>query len=235
MKIAVVEDEREYREVLKEYLSRYEEQKNLTFEVIEFTNAISFLENYAPVYDVVFMDIRMKYMDGMTAAHKLREADPNAVLVFVTSLTQYAVEGYSVDATDYIVKPVSYYDFALKFTRALKRLPPPSIKTVILPSKTGMRRVALSDVIYCETSGHNVIFHTSDGDFQKYSSLSAVERELKALGFCKCNSCYLVNLKFVKEITGYSVKVGDAELQISQPRKKALLAAVKNYAGNGNV
>ena len=108
MKIAVVEDEREYREVLKEYLSRYEEQKNLTFEVIEFTNAISFLENYAPVYDVVFMDIRMKYMDGMTAAHKLREADPNAVLVFVTSLTQYAVEGYSVDATDYIVKPVSY-------------------------------------------------------------------------------------------------------------------------------
>lgn len=120
--VAIVEDEIRSADVLCGFLERYGSEKGREFAVSRFTDAIAFLENYVPRYDIVFMDIQLPDMDGMTASRRLRALDRDVILIFVTNMANYAVSGYEVDALDFIVKPVSYFPFTVKLERALGRL-----------------------------------------------------------------------------------------------------------------
>ena len=73
-------------------------------------------EHYEPGYDIIFMDVEMPGLDGFGAAEKIRAVDADAVLVFVTNMAQYAIKGYEVDALDYVLKPVNYYQFCTKLS-----------------------------------------------------------------------------------------------------------------------
>lgn len=64
------------------------------------------MENYQPAFDLIFMDIEMKPLDGMKAAQQIRKTDQKTVIIFVTQMAQYAVKGYEVGALDFMVKPV---------------------------------------------------------------------------------------------------------------------------------
>ena len=68
------------------------------------------------------MDIQMRFMDGMTAAEKIRTLDHEVIIMFITNMIQYAVRGYEVDAMDYVVKPVEYFAFSQKLDKAIGRM-----------------------------------------------------------------------------------------------------------------
>ena len=72
-------------------------------------------------YDIVFMDIELPGINGMEAAHRLREIDQQVILIFVTNMAQFAVKGYEVDALDYIIKPAQYGPLSIKLDRAAQR------------------------------------------------------------------------------------------------------------------
>ena len=80
-------------------------------------NPGSSFENYKMIFDIIIFDIDMPGINGIDTARKLREMDSNVTIIFVTNIAQYAINGYEVDAVDYILKPVSYYDFSMKFHR----------------------------------------------------------------------------------------------------------------------
>ena len=98
--LAIVEDEQLYIDQLTEYIHRYEAEKKLKFKISVFSDGAEIVEDYKGVYDIIFLDIQMKFMNGMDAAEKIRELDPNVVIIFITNMTQYAVRGYEVDALD---------------------------------------------------------------------------------------------------------------------------------------
>lgn len=234
-RIAVVEDEETYAEELKSYLEKLAKEKNLSFEICCFKNAVLFLENYTANYHLIFMDIRMPYLNGMDAAQHLRELDPDVLLIFVTSLAQYAVKGYSVSAFDYIVKPLTYPDFALKMARALRKLS--SIQTgpeIVVPALNGKARVSVDEIRYIETQDHHLVYHMEgDKTLRQNATLTSAQEKLEPYHFARCNSCYLVNLKYVQRIKGYTVLVDGVVLQISQPRKKEFLRRFLEYSDRG--
>lgn len=231
--VAIVEDDREYAEGLESYLNRYAQENGFQFKVTRFSNAVAMLENYTANYDIIFMDIRMPYMNGMDAAHKLRELDKSVILIFVTSLSQYAIQGYEVDALDYVVKPISYYEFALKLSRAVQRLPKGEKRELVISTVDGIVKLIPENVCYLESVGHHIIYHAHGKEYRQYGSLSSAEKKLKQYGFARCNSCYLVNLRDVTDVKGYTVTVGGTKLQISQPRKKTFVAELVGFAGRG--
>ena len=84
--IAVVDDDASDRGEILGHLERYRREKDKSFTVTEFDNVVKFLEGYNPAYDIVFIDIQMPYLDGMTAAEKLREVDSVVPLVFISNM-----------------------------------------------------------------------------------------------------------------------------------------------------
>lgn len=77
------------------------------------------------------MDINLGESNGLEISKKIREIDDETIIIFVSNLAQYAVEGYEVEAMDFIVKPMTYYVFSMKFKRALKKIA--KKKEILLP------------------------------------------------------------------------------------------------------
>lgn len=80
---------------------------------------------------------------------------------------------------------------------------------------------------------HRIVYHTEDGDFETYGTLKDVESKLPPQHFSRCNSCYLVNLKFVVSVRDYTCDVAGEKLKVSQPRKKEFMKALGDYIGGG--
>ena len=122
LNIAVIEDNDRDAKILEQCLTRYATQNHLQFQVAHFSSALKFINAYKSNYDLIFMDIEMPLMSGMEAAKALRQIDRGVTLVFVTNMVQYAVEGYAVEAFDYILKPINDYAFDLKLKRILSHV-----------------------------------------------------------------------------------------------------------------
>ena len=231
--IAIVEDEAEEAEILRSYFTRYSKEYGTTFTVTHFGSAETFLNRYRPVYDLVLMDICLPKTSGMDAAAELRKLDQSVPLIFVTNMAQFAVKGYEVDAFDFVVKPVSYANFALKLHRLLGRLATRREGEVLVTLSDHMVRLSASQIKYIEISGHRMVYHTTGGEVSAYGNLKEVEASLDGATFVRCNSCYLVNLNYVQAIQGHTVLVDGEELQISRPKRKAFVQALNDYLGGG--
>ncbi len=232
--IAVVEDEDMAADLLISYIQRYSQLSGEKFNVSRFTNAADFLENYRAIYAVVFMDIQMPKMNGMDGAMELRKLDKTVSIIFITNLVQYSQKGYEVDAVSFLVKPVSYFDFSLKFRKALNIYVMNEERSITIKYRGGLCRISTDKLMYVEIIAHRLYYHLIDDDIEITGVLSEVEKELSEYGFLRCNSCYLVNPKFVVAVKGSEVQVGNRTLQISRPRRAAFLAELANwYAGQG--
>lgn len=231
IRIAIVEDEQSAADTLAEHLRAFEKNENVQFEVTHFDSAVKFLTNYRAVFDVVFMDIELPDLDGMSAAAKLRAIDKSVILIFVTNLAQFAVKGYEVDALDFVVKPVSYYVLSLKLRRAMERLNRQSDAELKITVDDALVRIKISDLKYVEVQGHKLLYHTESGCYKTYGSLKKTEELLADANFERCNACYLVNLKYVTAIKGYSLFIGGEELQISHAKRKDFVRTVNDYMG----
>lgn len=229
-RIAIIEDDPSDRKVINDHLVRYGTETGREFKTTEFCNAVSFLETYKPVYDVVFIDIQMPYMDGMEASAKLREADSVVPLVFITNMSNYAVKGYSVNAADFVVKPVVYGSFKVMMDRVI-RLADKRGDAVVLKIADRRVRVWLDSISHIDVMDHKVCYHTEEGDFLVWESLKDQEKKLPADRFAKCNNYCLVNLKYVDGITEGVVKVRSFEIPISRSRKKEFSDSLLAYYG----
>lgn len=227
--VAVIEDEGKSLEALKRGLSRYESETGESFRLFQFTDAELFLTNYKPKYDIVFMDIKLPGMDGMEAAQRLRKFDENVALIFTTTMAQFAVQGYKVNALDYFVKPYTYYDLKLRLDRIVQMLKNRDTH-IKIPVAGGAKSVKSTDVYYIESDGHNLTYHTVDGNFSVRSQpIKTLEQQLSGAGFARCNNSFLVNLRHCREINGDDVTVGGDVLKISRGKKQEFLAKFAGF------
>ena len=233
MKVAVVDDERACREMMEKYLSDFASETGVAFETAFYADAESFLADAETVrFDLIFMDIKMPGTDGMTAARKLRERDKEAVLIFVTDMAKFAVEGYEVHAFNYVLKPVTYFEFKLKMLKAAEAVSTISPRILEVVSGGTKHYLDIKKVLYVEVINHKLTFHTLTGDFRSTGSLSAVEERIADRAFCRCNSCFLVNLQYVVSVHGGDCELSNGEkLRISQSKRKAFVGALANWLG----
>ena len=232
LKIAVVEDQQEVRDELCRFIRQYAAENSLQVEVLPVEDGAVIAEHYEPGYDIIFMDVEMPGLDGFGAAEKIRAVDADAVLVFVTNMAQYAIKGYEVDALDYVLKPVNYYQFCTKLSRAVQRVQRRRGGQVVLQlAGGGMQVLSTGDIYYLETHDRLLWYHTTKGEFSVRASLASAEKQLAQYHFSRCNQCYLVNLQYVKAVENDFVHVNTDHLEISRRQRVAFLTAVASYIG----
>ena len=154
---AIVEDDPATRELLQRQLTEIGQEKGYPFQIKTFSDGQAFLFHYQPSFDLVLMDIDMPKMDGLTAARELRKLDENVLLVFITNLTQYAVNGYEVDAMGYIIKPIHPFSLSHTLDKAVAAIRRNQELYVYFKINGEHTRVSSSDLTYLEVFGHEVI------------------------------------------------------------------------------
>ena len=173
----------------------------------------------------------MPQLNGMEAAKQLRQLDRSVSIVFLTKLAQFAINGYEVNALDYILKPVNKYSFSLKMKKVLSYIKKNNTKEITIMSKNDIYHFHTTDIFYIEILSHQLVYHTQKGIFSIRGTMTEAETKLSPYNFKRCNNCYLVNLQHVTGIQGNKVLINDSFLQISRSRKKDFITAVTNYLG----
>lgn len=229
LRFAIVEDDNACAEQLQKYLAQYAKENSLEIRTDRFYDGLNFVEDYKARWDLIFMDIEMPLLDGMSAARRIREIDDSVLLIFITNMAQYAIQGYEVRALDYILKPLNYYAFAMKLRKVIRILDQRITKAaIVMDSEGNNRRIAFSEIQYIEVLDHQLIYHRSDDTFHTFGSLKKIEQEYGS-DFARCNNCYLVNLRYVDGFSGNDVIVAGSPLPISRARKKDFQQKVADY------
>ena len=231
--IVILEDQAEQAERMRRMLEQYAaSHPDFTYSLKLYERAIPLLTEYTCDADVLFLDIQVPDLTGMEAARRIRAMDEKVMIIFITMLTQYAIEGYSVGAFDYVLKPVRYEEFSAKMDRVCRMLAHQSTSvTLEVRTKEEKRRLNADDVSYIEVSNHDILIHAGGEVIRQWGNLKSYEEKLSSSHFVRCNACYLVNLKYVRGISGDSVTVGKDELVISKAKRKEFLMAVAQYKG----
>jgi DNA-binding LytR/AlgR family response regulator len=216
IKIALVEDEEGYTEQFKQLTERYRLETAQEVQLSCFDNGMDFLEGYSNYanYDIVFMDIEMPHIDGFETAKKLRKIDNDVPLVFVTVMAQLAIKGYEVAAMDFIVKPISYFNFKMKIEKAIS---------------LNKRNRGLVLKLIDDNGDSQFIMSSQKGEFHRHINISELEEKLEPHQFIRSNNSYIVNPAYVTNVGDNGVTVQGVQLPIARARKKQFMEKLTAY------
>ena len=234
IKVAIVEDDGQYIEILKEYMARFTKENGVPVDLKIFTDGKQIVFDYEPVYDIILMDIEMPGLDGMSAAEKIRETDKDVIILFITNMAQYAIKGYQVRARSYILKPVNYYSFEMELKEAVGTLARKKNDSLLFMGKDGLVKVMVGDIYYLESRKHQMLIHTKNGVLEIRETMKNMEEKLAEYYFERCNVSYLINLSHVNGIAGDCVDVEGEQVPISRQKRKGFIAALSAYVGGGS-
>ena len=157
MKIAVVENEEKDIQVYKEYISKYQESTKERIEAVFFQNGIDAITDYPKELDAIFMDIDMPMIDGLETSKKIREKDSDVIIIFVTNLSQFAIQGYKVQALDFLLKPIEYMDFKFEIDKIKRNTNRKGNDFIWVSTKGNTIRLSFKNIISIEIFHHDLI------------------------------------------------------------------------------
>lgn len=235
MRIAVCDDEEKFRTQEKNLIDKL--AGSIDVIVDAYSDGRKLLEAFDKnPYDVLFLDIEMPAMDGITLAKKLRERSDSIYIVFLTGHVEYALEGYEVNALRYLTKPVQEDKLreVLRFVMDKST----SKRQILIKVDGEETLINVTDIIYLEAQNQYVMLYTTGGEHLVRYNISDFEEQLKNDGFFRAHRGYLISLAKVKKLVKSEVLMespgGDISLPVSRsnvkPLKEALYAYVENSA-----
>lgn len=214
MRIAYCEDEPAQAALVRAMILQWAESRRITAEVILYESAEEFLfKNETFPYDVVFLDIAMRQMNGVELARAIRQKDKNLPIAFLTADRTFAIEGYEVHAVRYLLKPVTAEKLGSLLDELLETAEADAQDTdcITVGEKGAVRKISESSICYIEVLGHYTQLHLQDSSAVRVKeSLASVAAMLhqKEL-FVKCHRSFVVNLRYVEKISRAACALSD--------------------------
>jgi len=205
LQIAVCDDNIEELSDIVQLINLYRSAKNIYFDYSVFPNGfdlVSALEK-GKRFDIYCLDIIMPGFTGIDVAKEIRAFDKTAPILFLTSSPEYALESYSVKAINYVLKPVTKEKLFFAFDDMLEQI---SVKkdddVIIVKSNEGIQKILISNLVFAEVIGRNVLYHMLSGKVIKCTEpfSSVCDNLLKYGCFIKTHRSYIVNMQYVDTI-----------------------------------
>lgn len=231
--IAICDDEKDFVAYMTGLLKQYATETGQEIKVTVYYDGMELIEKYDTTIDLIFLDIQMRVVNGLRAAERIRQMDEKVGIIFLTTLTQYGLEGYKYQATNYIIKPIRYARLKEEMKQWLERHRQDDSSFIVVANDAGKFKVFLKSLRFIETFNRNLLLHTDQENIICYKKMKELETELVQHGFVRCHSGYLVNLFYVKRIEKLDIILTTGErVPISQPKRKEFMERLADYWGD---
>ncbi|PKM60799.1 MAG: hypothetical protein CVU99_06325 [Firmicutes bacterium HGW-Firmicutes-4] len=230
LKIAICEDEEVHKKILVDLIGRYPFETDYSLTTFQYGYELIEASNKGMNFDIIFLDMRLGQEDGIDIANEIRKTDHTTRIIITTSLIEYAVLGYSVKASDFLLKPFPEE----KLFQVLKKL-----ENEIKYSRSSFHEIEINnekiflrsdEILYFESLGRKIKVATFEAEHEYYHTISALEKELDSLRFVLCHRSYIINLKNVKSIkTKTAVLKNGVMIPISPKRNQKVYDAFTRY------
>jgi len=201
MKIAICEDEDKYADQLIKFINEWAKEKNIHVEIFTHITAEKFLYEWedSEDYDMLFLDIKMGSITGMELAKIIRKTNKDIAIVFATNMKEYAIKGYSVDAMQYLLKPVRKEDCFACLNKVYQsdRIN----KYFIFNDLDKTFRIPHEDIIYIEKFAHNATMVTVKSEYTFRKTISQLLEELSNDLFVQCHKSYIINIRHMESLS----------------------------------
>ena len=200
MQIAICDDEKNIRELLKSKIEKQYSDANIIF----FSSGEELLLTDQHI-DILFLDIQMNGKNGMETARELRKKNKKMILIFVTAIEEYVFQAFDVSAFHYIVKPIDDVKFVDILCKAVDewKLQRSEVKEIessyVMINNGGVHiKVKIEDIVYAEVFNRKVVLHKLDEKIEYYGKISELEA-LAGDSFFRPHRAYLINFKYVEK------------------------------------
>ncbi|TXE07745.1 response regulator transcription factor [Gelidibacter salicanalis] len=228
----IVDDESVAREVIETHVSKL---SNITI-VGSFSNAIDAL-NYLRHHtiDLVFLDINMPEMSGISFAKSINK---DIKIIFTTAYRDYAVEGFELQAVDYLLKPISFDRmlkavntyFNIYFDTTQKELyKVENHDFMFVRAERRMIKVDFDSIVYVESYSDYLKIHLSNETIVTRETISAIEAKLPNGRFLRIHRSYIIALKNISSFTNEEIVINNKSLSISRSYKKTVLRLLQSF------
>ena len=235
-RIAFCDDDAALLHQMQDFLEQYRTLRGVQLELFPYTKPMELLADIeAGVrFDVLFLDVLMPGINGINAAREIRRYDTAVQIIFVTSSSEFAVQSYVVGAYYYQLKPIWKDSFFRLTDAVLAKCRKRTQHSLILRCKSGVTRITLDSLEYCEVQGRTLVFHLLDGTvIESSGSMDELARQLADYpGFLRPHRSYLVNMEYIQNITAKSITMESlAEVPLPHVRRSAPSAGRAKSAG----
>lgn len=221
MNCMIIEDEPAAKSILEHYISRYPDL-HCAGTFADAFSAQAFLDSN-PV-DLIFLDINLPEMSGVSF---LRSLIHPPLVIFTTAYPQYAVDGFDLEAVDFLLKPFSFERFCKAVNKVReKRVPwnqPVAPARLSVKSDKRIYQVAIDDILFVETCGDYVMLYCTGKKLVIHGTLKSWEEKLKGWPFMKVHRTAIVNLQKIDHIEGNQIGIGEHKLPVAEQYKEQLL------------
>ncbi len=228
MRIAICDDEKILAQNLQAMIE--EAVKSLDVLIDVYTDGNELLRRFEQKkYDIVFLDIEMPAIDGLSVARKLRDMSAEVYIVFLTAHVEYAIKGYEVNALRYLTKPPVKEKVYEIIEHVQKKQT--DEKSLWIKDGEGERKLKLSEIVYIEALNQKMIIHTISGNYEVWGKLNEYEEKLGKDGFFRIHRSFLVSLAKVSGIMGRNIRMlGGDELPVGRTKENEFREALIVYA-----
>lgn len=236
LKIAICDDEKYFQEQVKIYVEEYLSAKGILYEIKTFSSGLRFLNLGIELlqYSIIFLDIKMDDINGIEVAQQIRTYSSDIYIVFVTAFLNYSLDGYKVDATRYLLKGNDNFNESI--CECMDNI---FYKMNYIVEKKEFfkegKNIPIERIVYIESKLHKLEFHIMENDLHKYTlyaTLNDLEKEIGKFHFLRIHQSFLVNLKHIKNVTGYKVVLSNnQQLIVPKARYKEVKNAFIAYKG----
>ncbi len=221
MNCIIIDDDSFQRHILSQYIEQTE-QLNLVAEFDTATKSIGYLAKN-PV-DIIFLDVELPEMNGV---EYLAEFKPSSDIILISSSEKYAIDGFNMSVTDYLLKPISF----ARFSRAISKIQSNkeqgnqhdnTTDFLFIKDKGIYHKVQFTDIIYIQSSSEYVMIHTKVKRIMLYSSMDGILKKLPAY-FMRVHRSFIVNLNAIDRVNGNTVEINNQSISISKTYNLALM------------
>ena len=223
MKISciIIDDEPSSQNVMKSFINKidYLDLKQVCNDALE---ALEYLKNTN--IDLLFLDINMPQLSGISFYKSLQ--NPPKV-IFTTAYSEYALEGFELDATDYLLKPFSFERFVQAISK-IKVMHDQKIDSIVIKSDKRLHQVKVDDILYVESLGDYIKVHFASHFLIVYKTLKNIYNELPKTHFKQVHKSYIINKNKIDYIEGNMIIIHSNKIPLGQKYKKDFLDNFKS-------